>query len=128
MYGVDVMIPVEINTPTWRRAHFSKDANSEGLNISANLVDEICEDARIREYTTKDQLVKMFRLKVRKREGDLVLKKVTDPTNKDKLSPNWEGPYRVRDKLDKGAYKLENLDGIEIPRIWNVSNLRTYFS
>lgn len=30
-----------------------------------------------------------------------------------KLSPTWEGPYRVKEILSKGAYKLERLDGID---------------
>ena len=60
--------------------------------------------------------------------GDLVLKRITNPTKKGKLSPNWEGPFRVLEKLHNGAYKLETLEGIEIPRIWNVASLKMYFS
>lgn len=70
-------------------------------------------------------------MKVRQKgvkQRELVLKKVTNPTNKGKLSPNWEGPYRARGVMDNGAYKLKTLEGLEIPRTWNVSNLRFYFS
>ena len=131
VYGADAMIPVEINTSTWRREHFDENANIDNLNISADQLDEVRESARIREAAAKQRLAKRYNLKVRQRgfqEGDLVLKKVTDPKNKGKLAPNWEGPYRVLRNLNNGAYKLETLEGIEIPRTWSISNLRLYFS
>lgn len=95
------------------------------------MVEEIREASRIREFAAKDQLAKRFSMKVRQKgfnRGDLVLKRVTDPINKRKLSPNWEGPYRIRQKLNNGAYKLETLEGEEIPRTWIVSKLRIYFN
>ena len=36
VYGADAMIPVEINTPTWRREHFDETTNMDNLNISTD--------------------------------------------------------------------------------------------
>ena len=58
VYGADAMIPVEINTPTWRREHFDKSANTDNLNISADQLDEVRESARIREAAAKQRLAK----------------------------------------------------------------------
>ena len=41
-----------------------------------------------------------------------------------KLAPNWEGPYKIQQVLGKGAYALERLDGIAVPRTWNAAQLR----
>nr|GEV77414.1 hypothetical protein [Tanacetum cinerariifolium] len=41
-----------------------------------------------------------------------------------KLGPKWEGPYEVTKALGKGAYKLRDRDGKQLPRTWNVSNLK----
>ncbi|KAK3016643.1 hypothetical protein RJ639_005966 [Escallonia herrerae] len=41
-----------------------------------------------------------------------------------KLSPNWEGPYKVSKVLRPGSYSLETLSGEVIPRMWNAENLR----
>ncbi|RDX69003.1 hypothetical protein CR513_51942, partial [Mucuna pruriens] len=41
-----------------------------------------------------------------------------------KLTPKWEGPFRVRKEVGRGAYSLETLKGKEIPRTWNASSLR----
>nr|GEW12337.1 reverse transcriptase domain-containing protein [Tanacetum cinerariifolium] len=39
-------------------------------------------------------------------------------------SPKWEGPYEVTKALGKGAYELRNYDRKQLPRTWNVSNLK----
>ncbi|GKB33347.1 reverse transcriptase domain-containing protein [Tanacetum coccineum] len=41
-----------------------------------------------------------------------------------KLGPKWEGPYEVTEALGKGAYKLRDRDGKQLPRTWNISNLK----
>nr|GEZ37899.1 hypothetical protein [Tanacetum cinerariifolium] len=43
---------------------------------------------------------------------------------KRKLGPKWEGPYEVTKALGKGAYKLRDRDGKQLPRTWNISNLK----
>ncbi|GKE81942.1 reverse transcriptase domain-containing protein [Tanacetum coccineum] len=41
-----------------------------------------------------------------------------------KLGPKWEGPYEVTEALGKGAYKMRDMDGRELPRTWNIYNLK----
>ncbi|GKB01298.1 reverse transcriptase domain-containing protein [Tanacetum coccineum] len=41
-----------------------------------------------------------------------------------KLGPKWEGPYEVTEALGKGAYKLRDRDGRQLPRTWNIRNLK----
>ncbi|GKD19450.1 hypothetical protein Tco_1208608 [Tanacetum coccineum] len=41
-----------------------------------------------------------------------------------KLGPKWEGLYEVTEALGKGAYKLRYRDRKQLPRTWNVSNLK----
>ncbi|RDY09223.1 hypothetical protein CR513_06448, partial [Mucuna pruriens] len=54
---------------------------------------------------------------------DLVLRKITWTVNDNNMTPNWEGPFRVIERVGKGAYHLEHLDGKKIPRTWNMLNL-----
>ena len=44
------------------------------------------------------------------------------------LGPNWDGPFRVTTSLDNRAYILHELDGKEIPRTWNATQLKFYFN
>ena len=131
VFGADAMIPVEVVLPSWRRENFEEEANNQALNEEADLLDEMRDAAHVRETAAKQRMTRRFNLRVKQRGfrvGDLVLKKVTDPTKKGKLDPNWEGPFRVSEELQNGAYKLETLDGSELPRTWNVANLKFYFS
>ena len=57
----------------------------------------------------------------------MVQKKVTNIKKKGKLVSIWEGPYMIMEKLNNRAYKLENLEGIEMPRAWNVESLIFYY-
>ncbi|GKE94334.1 hypothetical protein Tco_1579189 [Tanacetum coccineum] len=41
-----------------------------------------------------------------------------------KLGPKWEGPYEVMEALGKGSYKLRDPGGKQLPRTWNIRNLK----
>ncbi|RDX84098.1 hypothetical protein CR513_34907, partial [Mucuna pruriens] len=59
------------------------------------------------------------------KEGELVLRKITLAVEKNKLTPKWEGPFRIVEKVGRGAYRLEHLEGRRVPRTWNASSLRS---
>lgn len=91
VYRVDVMIPMKINSPTWRRLKFNEDLNNEGLDNLDDFIEEIRGMTHVRECTAKQRMARRFNTRVRPRsfqEGDLVLKIITDTQNKGKLSPN----------------------------------------
>jgi len=44
-----------------------------------------------------------------------------------KLTLNWEDPYKVIDQVQRGTYRLETLDDTPIPRTWHNSNLQEYY-
>eukprot|EP00253_Pinus_taeda_P029312 PITA_29312 len=49
-------------------------------------------------------------------EGDLVLlhDQANDKLGVGKFVPMWHGPYIVKRKLEKGAYELEDFDGVSL--------------
>uniref|UniRef100_A0A151UEI5 Mononegavirus-type SAM-dependent 2'-O-MTase domain-containing protein n=1 Tax=Cajanus cajan TaxID=3821 RepID=A0A151UEI5_CAJCA len=64
-------------------------------------------------------------------EGNLVWRATGSArrnSSEGKLSANWDGPFRIRHVLNNGAYKLEELSGKVIPRTWNSTHLKTYYS
>jgi len=84
-----------------------------------DMIDEIREEAHIREFAAKQRATRRYNSRVipiSMKEGDLVLKQVVPPTRIGKLLPSWEGPYRIKEKLQHGACKLEELDGTPVPR------------
>ncbi|KAK2996418.1 hypothetical protein RJ639_026444 [Escallonia herrerae] len=132
-YGTEAMLPVEIGVPTIRALHFSELNNDVGLRANLDLVEEARTQAHVRSVIVKQRVARYYNQKVRSKqfnEGDLVLRKLEVSNPKaatGKLSPNWEGPYRVIKVLKTGAYALGTLSGESIPHTWNAENLRRYY-
>jgi len=128
------MLPVEIGKATIRRQLTDLSLNDECMKTELDLLEELREKARIKEEVCKQRATRRYNAKVNPRsfqKGDLVWRMTGDarknPTD-DKFAANWEGSYRISQALGKGAVKLEQLDGEQIPNTWNVDHLKFYFS
>ncbi|XP_058724210.1 uncharacterized protein LOC131595762 [Vicia villosa] len=131
-YGTEAVIPVEIREPS-RRTEFplEEELNDEAMREELDMVEEIRAGSALREAKLKQQIALRHNAKVIKREfeiGALVLRRNMKDSREGKLAPNWEGPYRVYDKTENGAYYLENLLGEKLARPWNAEKLRRYYS
>lgn len=60
VYGSDVMISVEIDSPTWCRVYFDEYTNKKGLKGDVDLVDEIRAMVQIREVVAKQHMARRF--------------------------------------------------------------------
>ncbi|KAK3035115.1 hypothetical protein RJ639_032617 [Escallonia herrerae] len=132
-FGTEALLPVEVGLPTVRVLQFSEAENEENLRGNLDLLDDVRAQALDRVISTKQRVARFYNRRVRMRifrVGDLVLRKlgVSNPKAAvGKLSPNWEGPYKISKVLRPGAYSLETLSGEAIPRTWNADNLRPYY-
>ncbi|GJW05103.1 reverse transcriptase domain-containing protein [Tanacetum coccineum] len=127
-YGTEVVIPVEIGMPTLRTAEIDQAKNNEALGINLDLIKERREQAAIQEAKSKKKMEKYYNSRVREtsfKPGDMVYRSNEASHAKDegKLRPKWEGPYEVKESLGKGAYKLKDRKGNDIPRTWNIFSL-----
>jgi hypothetical protein len=52
---------------------------------------------------------------------------VANPDIVGKLQLKWEGPFLVVSSSRPGSYRLEDMDGNDIPGSWNVDELRRYY-
>ena len=57
--------------------------------------------------------------------GDLVLRRVLSRDGLHKLSPMWEGPFKVVHVSRPGAARLETQDGVPIQNAWNIQHLES---
>ncbi|XP_076915495.1 uncharacterized protein LOC143574865 [Bidens hawaiensis] len=126
-YGTEAMILAEIGIPS-ARVLLIKD-NDRELRMNLDLLEKRQELASIREHNYKRQLQKYYKSRVQICEfdaGDFVFRnnEASEQEPPGNLAPTWEGPYKIKQVLSKGAYKLEKLDGTEIPRMWNAAQLR----
>ncbi|XP_076902357.1 uncharacterized protein LOC143557077 [Bidens hawaiensis] len=121
------MIPAEIGVPSARTLMI--DDNDKELRINLNLLEErrvVSSDPRAYLQTS---IEKYYDLRVQKCTfdvGDFVFRnnEASGQEPPGKLAPTWECPYKIKEVLSKGAYKLEKLDGTEVPITWNVAQLK----
>ncbi|GJR82807.1 reverse transcriptase domain-containing protein [Tanacetum coccineum] len=129
VYGTEAVIPAEIGMPTIRTAEVNITTNDDERRIDLDILEERRERAAIREEKVKLKMKGYYDAKVRGvsfRPGDFVYR-ANDASHAEdtgKLGPKWEGPYEVTEALGKGAYKLRDMDGRELPRTWNICHLK----
>ena len=78
----------------------------------------------VAQYFNKQVKARIFE------EGDLVLRnyRASRPAREQrKLSPTWEGPYLVSSVIEKRSYRLQTIDGKNVPNSWNAQHLKKYF-
>ncbi|XP_074327645.1 uncharacterized protein LOC141665561 [Apium graveolens] len=100
-YGAEVIMPLKITHGSPRIKGYEPETSGEGMRLTLDLIDE----------------------------EDLVLRKIeaSGVGERGKLALNWEGPYKVKKILERGSYKLETLNGDEVPHTWHASNLKVYY-
>ena len=132
-YGTEAVIPVEVGLTSTKRAAFSEEGNDDKLQLNLDCLDEVRDktSSRMAKYQQKmadyynKKRVKLRRLDI----GDLIMRKVSPATrdsSQGKLSPTWEGPYRVVHYSRQGSYHLETVDRQKLPRPWNIEHLKKY--
>ncbi|GJY41407.1 reverse transcriptase domain-containing protein [Tanacetum coccineum] len=128
-YGTKAVIPAEIGMPTYRTAKVDTVHNDEELWLNLDLLEEKRERAAICEAKSKMKMAKYYNARVRSvsfRTGDFVYRSndASYAAAGGKLRPKWEGPYEATEMLGEGAYKLRTMDGADLPRTWNIANLK----
>ena len=107
--------------------------NADLVIKDLDTVDELRESVVIRIASYQCRLVSSYNKRVKPRTfqpGDLVLRKLFENTadlTARKFQPNWEGPYLVTRAGESGAYALDKLDGTPVPRMLNITHLKTYY-
>jgi len=125
------MIPIEIQENSPRFQNFVAEESNEERKVNLDLLDEVREEARIKVEALKRRVEYKYSSKMKPRQfqvTDLVMRKAHPYQLENKMSPEWTDPLRVTEALGNGAYRLETLEGGAIPRTWNATNLKFYFS
>jgi len=113
------MIPIEIQESSPWFQNFVIEESNEGRKVNLDLLDEVCEQARINSKALKRRVELRQKTKTKFRQFrvvDLVMRKDHPYQLENKLSPKWTGPFHVVEVLGNGAYRIETLEGGTIPR------------
>jgi hypothetical protein len=96
-----------------------------------DLVDEQRWQSAIKNARYRQALKRYHQRFMRSRElqvDDLVLRRILTREEMNKLSPNWEGPFRVTRVCRPGCARLATEDGEQVPRPWNIEHLRKFYA
>ncbi|KAJ6110196.1 hypothetical protein N7486_002431 [Penicillium sp. IBT 16267x] len=124
LYGKGAVLPLEMEVPTWSTLPWETISSTEDLislrarqilQKDADIAEALHRYERIRErnkdYFDSTRAIRLKPLEV----GNLVLVHDTqiqdDVRALQKLRFRWHGPYRIREVVGNGSYKLEELDG-----------------
>ena len=124
-FGSDAVISVEIGINSLPVIYFDSEQNKANLLANLDLLEEIKEEAsvkaaakqrRVAQYYNKQVKIKAFE------KEDLVLRncRASWPiVDQRKLLPTWEGPHLVSFVIGNKAYRLQTIEGKQIPNAWN---------
>nr|GEY42854.1 reverse transcriptase domain-containing protein [Tanacetum cinerariifolium] len=115
-YGTEAVIPTEIEMPTYRTTAVDVVNNDEELRLNIYLLEKRRERAAICEAKAKSNMTKYYNTRVHSSDFVYRINDASHAAAGGKLGPKWEGPYEVTEALGDGAYKLQSMDRIILPR------------
>ena len=95
-----------------------------------DFIDERRWKAAIRNARFNQALRRYHQRFVHSRElrvEDLVLGRVLNREGLQKLSPSWEGPFKVTKVCRPGCVRLATAEGVPLPIPWNIEHLRKFY-
>jgi hypothetical protein len=98
--------------------------------ISLLLLEEARCQAALRAARYQQGLRRYHSRHVRARTlevGDLVLRRILSREGLHKLSPMWEGPFKVTRIARPGSARLETTEGVPVGNPWNIAHLRKLY-
>ncbi|XP_004301757.1 PREDICTED: uncharacterized protein LOC101307997 [Fragaria vesca subsp. vesca] len=126
-YGTEAVIPVEMEVPSERIIAYDPAANTAGLRLNMDLLEERWDRAHLRNVNYKQKVARHYIMKVVSlplKVGDWVMKEVIPhPTE---LKAKWEGPMEIVNAPGPATFYLRDTDGRVLPRPWNARHLHLY--
>jgi hypothetical protein len=130
VYRAEACLPPEIimGSP-WVQA-FDESMQEKLRREDVDFIDERRWQAAIRNARYNQALMRYHQRFVHSRElrvGDLVLRRVLNREGLHKLSPSWEGPFKVTEICRPGCVRLATTEGEPLPNPWNIEHLHKFF-
>jgi hypothetical protein len=118
VYGAEACLPPEIILGSSRVQSFDESMQEQLRREDVDLIDEHRWQAAIRNARYNQALRPYHQRFVHSRElriGDLVLRRVLNQEGLYKLSPSWEGPFKVMEVCRPGCVNLATTEGMPLP-------------
>nr|AAT81752.1 Reverse transcriptase (RNA-dependent DNA polymerase) domain containing protein [Oryza sativa Japonica Group]ABF97409.1 retrotransposon protein, putative, unclassified [Oryza sativa Japonica Group] len=130
VYGAEAVLPSELTLRSPRATMYCEADQDQLRRDDLDYLEERRRRAALRAARYQQSLWRYHQRHVRARSlcvDDLVLRRVQTRAGLSKLSPMWEGPYRVIGVPRPGSVRLATGDGTELPNPWNIEHLRRFY-
>ena len=130
VYGAEAALPHEVKHRSARVLAFDEAQQDAMRGMDLVLGEERHREATLRAARHQQALRRYHCRSVCSRTlevGDLVLRRVLSREGLHKLSPMWEGPFRVAHVSRLGTVRLETQDGVPIQNAWNIQHLPKFY-
>nr|CAD41709.2 OSJNBa0010D21.11 [Oryza sativa Japonica Group] len=130
VYGAEAVLPSELTLKSPRATMYCEADQDQLRRDDLDYLEERRRRAALRAARYQQSLRRYHQRHVRARSlcvDDLVLRRVQTRAGLSKLSPMWEGPYRVVGVPRPGSIRLATGDGTELPNPWNIEHLRRFY-
>ncbi|XP_066167022.1 uncharacterized protein [Oryza sativa Japonica Group] len=130
VYGAEAVLPSELSLGSPRVVLYNEANQDDLCRDDLDYLEEQRRGAALRAARYQQSLRRYHQRHVRARSlqvGDLVLRRVQSRLGLSKLSPMWEGPYKVIKVPRPGSVRLTMEDGTELPNPWNIEHLRRFY-
>ena len=131
VYGAEAVLPHEVRRRSARVLAFDEAQQDAMWGMDLVLGEERRREATLRAARYQQVLRRYHCRNIRSRTlevGDLVLRRVLSREGLHKLSPMWEGLFKVVHVSRPGAARLETQDGVPIPNAWNIQHLWKFYA
>jgi hypothetical protein len=130
VYGAEAVLPTDIKFGLPRVLAFDKIRQEDLIKDRLLLLEEARCQAALRAARYQQGLRRYHSRHVRARileVGDLVLRRILSREGLHKLSPMWEGPFKVTHIARPGSARLETAEGVPVGNPWNIAHLRKFY-
>jgi hypothetical protein len=130
VYGAEAVLPIDVKFGSPRVLAFNEVRQEDLIKDRLLQLEEARCQAALRTARYQQGLRRYHSRHVRARTlevGDLVLRRILSREGLHKLSPMWEGPFKVTHIARPGSARLETAEGEPVGIPWNIAHLRKFY-
>jgi hypothetical protein len=130
VYGAEAILPTDVKFGSPRVLAFSEIRQEDLIKDCLLQLEEARCQAALHTARYQQGLRHYHSRHVRARTlevGDLVLRRILSREGLHKLSPMWEGPFKVTHIARLGLARLETAESVPVGNPWNIAHLRNFY-
>jgi hypothetical protein len=130
VFGAEAILPTDVKFGSPRVLAFNEIRQEDLIKDRLLQLEEARCQAALRTARYQQGLRRYHSRHVRARTlevGYMVLRRILCREGLHKLSPMWEGPFKVTHIARQGSAWLETVEGMPVGNLWNIGHLRKFY-